>query len=334
MICYDFQLINLIMFCGSLAITLFSVLSAKEQADRLKNSGFGALASSVISILITMLEKDKSDGTNVYLIAYTFAGCALGALIGWLVILWIVNDATKRKQKNSLVKIELLYTGLSGVKTEINRRERQNILEFLKEWNSDFENTLCKEMTTEGDNYSTNIYTWLKINCDLYRIALKTFGKNINDYSIEDYQSRASLIIFGRNINESNSIIEGYHWISYEGVRPKFKRNTVFGVEHDAYKVITQEQPSIFKHDPNNDKSPKRAINNNEGDYKTYLLFRVNDFCVLTIDWQSKIKDDDDIFDVLKSLFQKSICPKISEILEGKEVEILKTKNLIPLLTE
>ena len=326
MICYDFQLINAIMFFGSLAITLVSVLNAKEQADRLKNSGFGTLASSAVSILITMLQKDN----NFYLIAYTFAGCALGALIGWIIIFHIVKKAAG---KNKILMIELLYTGLSGVKEEIKKREHLNILEVLKEWNADFEKTISKNHFEIENDYSKTIYTWLKLNCDLYRVVLKNFGKNLNNYTADEYQSRASLIIFGQKNNNIDSK-EGYHWISYEGERPEFKRNFVFGKEHDAFKVITHEHPSIFKHDPNKDKSPKRAVNNNDGDYKTYLLFRVNDFCVLTIDWQSKIKDDDDIFDALKNLFQKSICPKIAEILEGKEVEILKTKNLIPLLTE
>jgi len=324
MICYDFQLINAIMFFGSLAITLVSVLNAKEQADRLKNSGFGTLASSAVSILITMLQKDN----NFYLIAYTFAGCALGALIGWIIIFHIVKKAAG---KNKILMIELLYTGLSGVKEEIKKREHLNILEVLKEWNADFEKTISKNHFEIENDYSKTIYTWLKLNCDLYRVVLKNFGKNLNDCTADEFQSRASLIIFGqKNTNVDSE--EGYHWISYEGERPEFKRNFVFGKEHDAYKVITHEYPSIFKHDPNKDKSPKRAVNNNDGDYKTYLLFRVNDFCVLTIDWQSKIKDDDDIFDALKNLFQKSICPKIAEILEGKEEEILKTKNLIPLL--
>lgn len=100
MTCYDFQLINAIMFVGSLAITLFSVLSAKEQAERLKNGGFGALASSSISILITMLQKDN----NVYLIAYTFAGCSIGALIGW----WIIYRIVKKASNSNLTTIELL----------------------------------------------------------------------------------------------------------------------------------------------------------------------------------------------------------------------------------
>lgn len=122
MICYDFQLINAIMFVASLAITLVSVLNAKEQADRLKNSGFGTLASSAVSILITMIQKDN----NVYLIAYTFAGCAIGALLGWIVIYRIVKKASNSK----LTTIELIYTGLSGVKEEIKKRIEKKLSEF------------------------------------------------------------------------------------------------------------------------------------------------------------------------------------------------------------
>jgi len=327
MICYDFSLINALMLVGSFAITLFSVLSAKEQADRLKNSGFGTLASGIVSILITMFEKNNENGADIYLIAYSFTGCALGALSAWLIIYHIVKEAVKpekqkdknKKNKATLVEVELLYTGLSGVKAEITKRERQDILNFLKEWNFDFDKTISKEMAITDSDCFKVIYTWLKLNCDLYRIALKTFGNNL-DYSPEDYQSRASLIVFGQR---EDNYIEGYHWISYEGERHEFKKCTAFKQDSDAYKVISQEYPSIFKYDPNKTSTPRAG-----GDYKTYLLIRINNFCVLTIDWQSKIKEDDDIFDILKCLFQKSICPKIAEMIKDKQVEILNSKGL------
>ena len=152
-----------------------------------------------------------------------------------------------------------------------------------------------------------------------------SFAEKIDNCNDEIYQIRASLIIFGENT--TNNKIEGVHLISYSGYRPEF-RNRKFDDQSDAYKVVNQEHQSIFIYDPNKEPSQNRYDRTNQSDYKTYILFRINDFSVLTVDWPSLIKQEDDIFDTLKTLFQKSICPKIAQVIDIEKENILESRGL------
>lgn len=222
---------------------------------------------------------------------------------------------------------------MSGVKEEIKKENRKEIIRILSDWNIDFENSLSKELKhdKEGYTYYKSIFNWLKLTSDFYKLVLKSYGKKIEKQTEEVFQPRASIIVFGRK--KDNNTICGYHWISYAGERPEF-RDATFDYESNAYKIITKEIASPFIYDPNKNNGQIRTVENNKGDYKTYLLLRINDYCVITVDWPSIIRDEDDFFDLLKISFQKSICPKIAEILEGKENEILKTKSLVSLKEE
>ena len=140
---YEFSMLYALMFIGSILLTAFTVLSAKEQSDRQKNSGLGTLASSIVSILIAMFEKNNHNSTDILLIAYSFGGCALGAALGWVIIYFIVRRATG---KDKILLIDLLYTGLSGVKEEIVKDTRRRVLRSLSSWNMNFEQTMASEL--------------------------------------------------------------------------------------------------------------------------------------------------------------------------------------------
>lgn len=319
-------LIYWLILSGSFAATLFSILSAKEQSDRIKNSGLGALASGIVSIILTL-----SDAGNIMLLVFSFAGSSFGALIGWIFLYIIVHRTVKKNSYKNLSIIDLLYTGLSGVKDQIERNRKFQMLQALKKWNLDFTMTMNKQLSDKKENvdeYESTIYTWLKVTCDLYHIIFSILGKE--RFSPDhNYQMRASLIVFGEK--EDGEIV-GYHRISYEGDRSAFKRSRPFNEESDAYKIVinTISSPGKFDIKLTNQQSQSRESDKNESPYKSFLMFRVNAYSAITVDWPSHVEEDE-FFDILKSLFHISICPNIANKLKGEEQNILKRHKLKPM---
>ena len=310
-----------LIFLGSGLITFLSTVLAQKQDERLKNSSFGALASGVITLIITFLKKDNQQND----LLYAFLGSAIGAFNGWLVYLSIAVMAFLRY--NVIIPfIELVAHGLDSMSDNIVSYENAQSSDKLKYYLE----RLASELNTRIGSLD-NIAALDKVNEDKTDLATrkmllqqrKEFLESIARFILTSivelfnlvYGSmrfRASILKFQytRDANGKKIYQEGRHWLYYYGSGQPFRKDKTFDQTTSAYDMVSTGDRTMELFDLSSDKVADRQAADR---YQYFSLFRLNDWCILTLDWA--LKPDNTV--------SKSIITTIQELLAYSLVDVL-----------
>lgn len=325
----------LMIFNGSAIITFLSHVLPQKDSDRLKNGAYGALASGIITLIISFVQKEQS----INYLVFAFYGSAIGALNGWLVyasiafVVWI-------RYGSLLPLVALITRGLESMSDEIisidNSEPKNSFRYFLNRLNTELNIRLLTkddvplldkatqskfspdaliELLTQRRNYLISIVQYvLTTLVELLNLLFRTS------------KFRASIIRFDKD--ETGQYKNGNHWIFYYGAAPPYLESDDFGSNSQAKKFI--QNP--------NDRSPKQFDLKNDNDkielrrtadrYDYFTLFRLNEQCVLTLDW-AKGKTGRDTFTGTQKDIQTIIYNTIVDTLDSVTQRILFIERAI-----
>jgi hypothetical protein len=307
----------LVGLSGFMATFVASVM-ADEQNDRLRQGAFGAIAGTSVGGLAAVIQKDP----NLLLIGVF--GSAFGAIIGWIVYLGL-SILASRKWARRL--IEYHVSGLKGVRDRLELDDRNLLLSALNIWGQNFRGMVLRETgiiiagpsNEEFDQWcSVAIRGWLTSLIDAFNLVLDALAEK------PDYRSRVTLIVFGK---EGDRVV-GRHWISYAGPRQSHK-NTDFGADSIAYKVLSNANasPCFMTMQAANE----HGENRDDQTYSSFVVFRLNDTAVLSLDWPGKIEESDPYVNVARSLLYLDVGPAIGKLLDHRERSVAREVKLAPL---
>jgi hypothetical protein len=115
--------------------------------------------------------------------------------------------------------------------------------------------------------------------------------------------------VFGRDDGGDE---KGLHWISYSGRLPEHRR-TPFDSSSIAYQVLVgnHRSPYFTTAKAANKKAQKRSGSR----YYSFIVFRLSEHAVLSIDWPGRLKESDPYIRVVKDLFHLNLAPAMAELL-------------------
>jgi hypothetical protein len=285
--------------------TFVASIMADDQSERLRNGAFGTIAGASLGGIAALFEHDR------LLVLYGVFGSAIGAGGAWLVYLILAFVARKPAGRRIL---EYHIRGLAGVHEQLIADENTRLREALDSWGANFARTISHEkdvLVREGKTGSVNtsielaIYNWLSTIVNTFNLVLDAIAE-----TPLDYRCRATLILFGHDDKGNRS---GGHWISFAGRLPRH-RTARFDASSYAFKVLTEEfqSPSFTTAEAANKEGQERG---GAGRYYSFILFRVNDRAILSVDWPGKLEENDPYILIVRNLFHLEVGPAVAELL-------------------
>jgi hypothetical protein len=298
--------------------TFIASVMADEQNDRLRQGTFGAIAGTSVGGLAAVIQKEP----NLLLIGVF--GSAVGAVVGWVVYLGL-SILASRKWARRL--IEYHVSGLKGVRDRIEIDDKNLLLNALNVWSQNYRGMVLRETTfivgrvdsADYDNWTTiAIRGWLTSLIDAFNLVLDALAEK------PEYRSRASVIVFGK---KSNKVV-GRHWISYSGDRQVHKKDD-FGPDSIAYEVLSNSRnsPCFITMQAASQQGEDRG----NPTYTSFLVFRLSDCAVLSLDWPGKIEERDPYVNVARGLLHLDVGPAIGNLLKPRKNPVTKDVDLDPL---
>jgi hypothetical protein len=290
---------------GAALGTFVASVMADDQSQRLRNGAFGTVAGASLGGIAALFADQK------LLVLYGVFGSAIGASVAWLVYLMLAFVARKPAGRRIL---EYQIRGLSGVHDQLIADENTRLREALISWGANFARTIAREkdvLLLKGKSESVNtsislaIYNWLSTIVNTFNLVLDAIAE-----TPLDYRCRATLILFGRD-DEGKHV--GAHWISFVG-RLSAHRATRFDASSYAAKVLAEELPSPYfttAEEANKEGQKRGGVDR----YYSFILFRVNDEAVLSVDWPGKLEEDDPYILIVRNLFHLEVSPAVGELL-------------------
>jgi hypothetical protein len=290
---------------GAALGTFVASVMADDQSERLRNGAFGGIAGASLGGIAALFQGNK------LLVLYGVFGSAIGASAAWLVYLILAFVARKPAGRRIL---EYHIRGLAGVHEQLIADENTRLREALDSWGANFARTITHEkdvLVHEGKPGSVNtsialaIYNWLSTIVNTFNLVLDAIAE-----TPLDYRCRATLILFGYDDEDNRS---GGHWISFAGRLP-VHRTAHFDTTSYAFKVLAEEfqSPSFTTAEAANKEGQERG---GVGRYYSFILFRVNDRAVLSVDWPGKLEENDPYILIVRNLFHLEVGPAVAELL-------------------
>jgi hypothetical protein len=284
--------------------TFIASVMADDQRERLRNGTFGAIAGSFIGGLAALLSKNQN------LVFVGVFGSAAGAVAGWLVYLALAYLASKPDGRRL---VEYHINGLKGVTAQLAEDDKARLLAALNNWFGNYgrlvdvqRDRLVAQQTADNINQfiAIAIESWIRIVTDTFNLVLDALAEK------RQYRSRITVIVFGKN---SDGKAEGRHWKHYSGALPAH-RNKPFDMQSVAYKVLAEIEPSPSF--TTSSSADKRAQNRNSSAYHSFMVLRINDRAVISLDWPAEFDETDQYIQVMRSAFQLDIAPAMARLLE------------------
>ncbi len=289
---------------GAALGTFVASVMADDQAQRLRNGTFGAIAGASLGGAAALFANNK------LLVLYGVFGSAIGASAAWLVYLILAFVARKPAGRRML---EYHIRGLAGVHDQLIADENSRLREALDLWGANFARTIDRERDTlvreemsisQNKSIALAIYNWLSTIVNTFNLVLDAIAE-----SSTDYRCRATLILFGYEDGNRS----GAHWISFAG-RLAAHRKTHFGSTSYAAMVLAEElqSPKFTTAEDANTQGQERG---GADRYYSFVMIRVNDEAVLSVDWPGKLDEHDPYMVIVRDLFHLEVGPAVAELL-------------------
>lgn len=314
---------KLLVGISAFLATFIASVMASDQDARLKKGTFGAIAGSGVGGLAALLNND----TGLLLVGIFGSSC--GAILGYFGYLGLSFLAATGVGRRLL---EYQVGGLSAVRehliSDAIKENNQILIPALNEWRQDFSRALDKQIKEINSYYHNNknnietilktlIHSWFASICDVFNMILEVVAKR------SEYKLRASIIVFGKKDGK----IVGRHWISYSGDSPLYKRED-FEENSIAYLVISGSEDSPSYVSLGAAEKDIQVQERESKGYEAFILFRINDFSVITIDWPGDPGPKDDFVKIAQNLFHLTISPAIDDVLQKWRNHIQKEVGL------
>jgi hypothetical protein len=294
---------SMVLVTAVLATFVGSVMG-EEQNERLRNGGFGAVAGTSLGGVAALLTNETA------LLLVGAFGSAIGACAGWFVYLGLCWGATTKTGSRLL---EFHVSGLKGVRERLDSANEKVLLSALDRWTRNFSRlqdwqkseVLCGSIAPRDSTLVKHlIREWLVTITDVFNLMFEALARE------PGYCMRVTILVYVR----LNGGIVGKHWISYAGQLAEH-RTLSFNDKSIGYKVLIEEQPSPFFTTLENANSTGQ--NRGTKDYVSFLVMRLNEYAVLSVDWPGALKEDHPYVKVAKDLYQLEVAPAIRELLAG-----------------
>jgi hypothetical protein len=293
--------------------TFVASVMADEQNDRLRQGTFGAIAGTTVGGLASIMQKD-----GMLLLMGVF-GSACGAIVGWIVYLGL-SVLASRKWARSLVEYQV--SGLKGVRARIDLQDQNLLLQALNIWSQNYRGMVLREVqvilanTDSGDFnqwVTVALRGWLTSLVDAFNLVLDALADK------SEYRSRVTIIVFGRRHDGS---IVGRHWLAYVGDR-QGHRKVDFESKSIASQVVSGMKSSPWfttVEDANQQAQDRSDKSDDPGksdpSYNSFLVLRLNDSAVLSLDWPGEITQTDSYMSVARRLLYLDVAPAIGKLLD------------------
>jgi hypothetical protein len=285
--------------------TFVASVMADDQSDRLRKGAFGTVAGASLGGIAALFVNNK------LLVLYGVFGSAIGAGVAWLVYLILAYVAQRPAGRRIL---EYHIRGLAGVHEQLIADENIRLREALDSWGENFARTiahekdvLIHEVRSESANafISLTIYNWLSTIVNTFNLVLDAIAE-----TPIDYRCRATLILFGYD-DADNRV--GGHWISFAGRLPAH-RASPFDAASYAFKVLVEDfqSPCFTTAERANKQGQERG---GADRYYSFILFRVNNHAVLSVDWPGKLEETDPYIFIVRDLFHLEVGPAVADLL-------------------
>jgi hypothetical protein len=302
---------TVLFLIGFLATTL-SMLVSNDVNERIKSGIFGTVLSGAVGIVITLLKDSE-----VYLL-WSLLGSAFGGGYGWYRLWKVAKMAGKRYNFNSTIpQMELITGGLNSLRERVILIENQRFLDILKSWWQ----KSSEEFETKVNSLSENCgKESIDINREIKKIIYDFLFSvcNIHNAIYASNTVRASIIVFGKNSNQKTV---GRHWIRIDDANRPFQATSDFEEDAIAAKVLSGKETNP-RYVPDLSKEKEMPKRDNKGNrYKSFTVFKINDSCVLTIDWpKEKILRESEGYEKVVNFtnifFFEKICPYLKKLFE------------------
>jgi hypothetical protein len=144
---------------------------------------------------------------------------------------------------------------------------------------------------------------WITTAVDTFNLVLDALAAQ------HKYRSRATVVVFGQ---ATDGEILGRHWCSYAGRLPAHRRDP-FDKASFAYAVLGGSLASPFF--TNSELANEEAQKRTGGRYYSFVLFRINDDSVLSVDWPEELDETDPQMRIVRDLFYMDVVPAIVDVL-------------------
>jgi hypothetical protein len=298
---------DVLVLWGAALGTFVASVMADDQSQRLRNGAFGTIAGASLGGIAALFVDDK------LLVLYGVFGSAIGASAAWLVYLILAFVAQKPAGRRVL---EYHIKGLAGVHEQLIADENTRLREALYSWGTSFARTITYEkdvLAHEGKSESINasirlaIHNWLSTIVNTFNLVLDAIAE-----TPLDYRCRATLILFGC---DDKGHPKGRHWISFAGRLAAHQTGHLFDTASYAYKVLSEDVKSpcfTSAEEANNKGQERRSVDR----YVSFILIRVSDRAVLSVDWPGKHDANDPYIRIVRDLFHLEVGPAVSELMD------------------
>jgi len=272
---------EIIIFWIGFFASFLATVSADEQNERLKNTAYGGITSTAVSVFITMLN-NKDGSLSKDLILISLYGSLIGSFIAWVFFAIIAGYYVIVYNKTSSF-IGLITNGLGGLKNEIIRKENQLDFEDLENWWSN--------LYRQFDELYSNISRLNMLDHDKQKLI-----KNILRYILSSI-CQAHNMIFRTSFMRASIIKfnltakKGEHWVFYsDNSSPPFVTSDLFYDNSKAYQLLASNKIS-----ETTDMSQARQTGtvqvreDSDNRYGFFTVFKIDGNHILTIDWPKTI---------------------------------------------
>ncbi len=284
--------------------TFVAAVMADDQRERLRNGAFGTIAGTFIGGVAAITSNSPS------LVFTGVLGSAAGASAAWLVYLILAIVASQPRGRR-LVEYQL--RGLKGVTAQLSADENARLLAALTDWFANY----CRWIDIQRERFVENrssaiineligtaIEGWIRTSIDTFNLVLAALADKRN------YRSRATVIVFGRNTEDQ---VEGRHWKPYSGTLAAH-RNIPFDDKSIACQVLQGKLRSPFF--TTSKSADKDAQNRSSFTYSSFMVMRINDSAVVSLDWPVELKEKDPFVQAIGETFHLDIVPAMRQLLE------------------
>jgi hypothetical protein len=318
---------TLVGWSALLATFIASVIGA-EQDERLRNGTFGAVAGTSVGGLAAIITKDQT------LLLVGVFGSALGAILGWVTYLWFCFLAAGKSRWGRPI-LEFQTGGLKSVRDKLERDDQELLRNALNTWSQNFRSMILREAPAISENANSSDYDtwseiairgWLTSLVDTFNLVLDAVADK------EEYRARITLIVFGKKREDTmgKDVVIGQHWISYSGRAPAHKSRE-FHEDSIAFKVANGDENSPCLVSPQSDKKEENRATTSSASYASYMVFRLSDDAVLSMDWPGrKITDTDPYVSIARALIHQDVAPTLAGLLAKRTAALAAAVKLSP----
>jgi hypothetical protein len=276
---------------------------ADDQRERLRNGTFGAIAGTSIGGLGALLSKNQN------LLFVGVLGSAGGAALAWVVYVVLAIVASHPGGRRM---VEYHIRGLKGVTDQIVADDKLRLLAALDDWFDNFGRMLNAQrdavlLQRNADNVNRLIEmaidVWIRVATDTFNLVLDALAEKT------EYRSRITVIVFGQNGQHQP---EGRHWKSYAGALTPH-RDLPFSENSVAYKVLAKAEVSPYF--TTSESADTKAQDRHSSPYHSFMVLRINDYSVISLDWPGDLKETDPYIEVLRRVFLLDVVPAMAALL-------------------